>query len=524
MHPVKKKFKNYRILNELASSAWTIVYKAVQEPLDRVVSLKILNPRMIHDEELLKRFEREAKICANLVHPNIVRLFDYGRWRGEYFIVQEWVDGISLKELTNSNPITPDIALFIMKEVARGLSYAHEKGIVHRDIKPSNILIGRDGSVKITDFGLACSLCMPEITLDGTLLGTPAYSAPEQLRGTRVDERADIFSLGVVSYEMLAGRNPFSADSYSAIFDKIRRSLPRSLHRLNSSIPYELSWIVQRMIAKRPLNRYQNLDTMIKDLSSINLNSSFDPKSTIASYFDNSLQKQSRPALKKKKNIFWLYPLLGGTLSVLILAYIFIFPLFRNNHHIEEKPSLPVITKLKIDNSRTEVNNDTPASLSRKVDNAVKTIDSSGGVGRAKKSFIRFNVKPWARIYVDGQYCETTPSDSVLATSAGKHKLTIVNDYYPPEEEFVNINPGQTLSVQVNLVKSSSWLALVVKPWGEVYIDGSHISTTPISTPIVLRPGKHRLVVTHPTLASYEATIELLSGDTLLKTVVLNGK
>ncbi len=534
---MKKKFKNYRILEELTSSVWTTVYKAVQEPLDRTVSLKILNPKMVAGDELLVRFEREAKICANLVHPNIVRLFDYGRWRGEYFIVQEWVDGMSLKELSVRSNLTPDVALLIIKEVASGLAYAHLKGIVHRDIKPGNILIGKDGSIKITDFGLACSLSMPEITLDGTLLGTPAYSAPEQLKGTRVDERADIFSLGVVSYEMLAGLNPFSAESYSAIFEKIRRSLPRNLHRINPLIPYELSRIVQRMIAKRPINRYQNLDALLKDLSLVNLGSPTDPRVSLVSGFTPPPHAQMKHAHKKGKRLYWLYPALGGPLSLLIVAYILARPLFIQYHDsIKKNPQQYVSSKTESTATNTSTgitlappaisntgNKDISISTSSPT-NDKKTGDSYSLPHPGKESFLSFSVKPWARIYVDGKYCETTPSDKLLPISPGRHKLTLVNDYYPPKEEVVNINPGQTLSVQVDLVESSSWLALVVKPWGEVYIDGAHVSTTPISAPIVLKPGKHRLVVTHPSLAPYEATIELLSGDTLSKMVVLSEK
>lgn len=537
---MKKKFKNYRIIEEFASSVWTMVYKAVQEPLDRIVSLKVLNTKMMGGEELRRRFEREAKICANLVHPNIVRLFDYGQWRGEYFIVQEWIDGVSLKAFIKQNVIKPEVALFIMKEVASGLAYAHEKGVVHRDIKPGNVLIGRDGSVKITDFGLACSLYMPEITLDGTLLGTPAYSAPEQLMGAKVDERADIFSLGVVSYEMMAGVNPFEAESYSVVLERIRRAQPKALHRVNPSVPYDLARVIQRMISKRPVNRYQNLPAFAKDLSSISIKIPSSSSKNLVSYFTPPPVASGKPVSAKPSYLLWLLPLLGGLLSVAILSILFSRPLLdfldgkekansqASTSQVVESLSAgteiaaPVLRK-EIPSSSLGLKDAKPAPISSTVvKNEGKAQMSSSQSSLDTKSYLRFGVKPWARIYVDGQYLETTPSDRLLVVSPGSHKLTLINDYFPPREEFITINPGQTLSLQIDLIESSSWLNLVVKPWGEVYIDGTHISTTPLTAPIILKPGKHRLVITHPTLPSYEATIELSSGDTLYRTVVLN--
>lgn len=520
---MRKRFKNYRIAEEFTSSVWTKVYKAVQEPLDRLVSLKVLNPSMADEKELLCRFEREAKICANLVHPNIVRLFDYGRWRGEYFIVQEWVEGITLKELLTRGPLPLTLAVFIFMEAARGLAYAHSRGVVHRDIKPGNILVGKDGSVKLTDFGLACSGTLPEITLDGTLLGTPAYSAPEQVQGMKVDERADIFSLGVTGYEILTGTNPFAADSYTAIIEKICRSKPKPPCRLNSSVDPRVSRIIQRMISKKPGNRYPNLGNFIDDMHALGFKSASGSKVELAAFLEEPSLVSPKPEVQRRGLGLWLYPLLGGAACLVVLVYFLGKPLLKSSHEANDSTLSITAGGKKIYTSPavdTFAFNRHDESAGR----SVRLVKSPGVKPLPSNSFLTFRVKPWARIYVDEEYWETTPTERLLRLAPGRHKLTFVNDYLPAHDEYVNLRGGQTLSVNVDLVSQAGWLELTVRPWGEVYVDGAYISTTPLSQPLALRPGRHLLKVTHPSLASYETTIELEPGDTLTKMVALQAE
>ena len=202
---------NYQILNTIATGSTAVLYKAIQTSLDRKVVIKKLHAHLTSNSEFTKRFELEAKAAASLDHENIVRIIDSGNVDGNYFIIMEYIDGLSLQEFIERNDrIDEDIALLITHEICMGLDHAHQRGIIHRDIKPANIMITRDGIVKITDFGLA-KLKDIQIsqTTTNTLLGTPLYMSPEQAIGERIDGRSDIFSLGTICYEMLTGKQPF---------------------------------------------------------------------------------------------------------------------------------------------------------------------------------------------------------------------------------------------------------------------------------------------------------------------------
>lgn len=528
---MRKRLRNYRIIGGVASSLGAAVYKAEQEPLARAVSLKVLHEELGTNADMVQRFEREAMICANLMHPNIVRIFDYGRWRGEYYIVQEWVEGVSLEELLERGPVPVSFGMYLVREIASGLAYAHGEGVIHRDVKPANILIGLDGSVKLADFGVARSISLPDFTVDGTLIGTAAYSAPEQIRCGKVDSRADIFSLGVVAYEIFSGTNPFSADSYTEIVGKITRTRPKPLQALNPSIPSRVSKAVQRMIAKTPSRRFGDLREFLKILEgSRSSRTIMASAADMASYLKDPDGTTKPGAVKiRKKWPVWTYPILGAGAVLLALAIVFAGPLRVSKKRTETTPALDTTARgeeVFSDTLMTAVNPDNPGN-------------SSGKQGtRANLSFLRFRVKPWARIYVDGKYFETTPTQKLLSVSPGRHKITFTHDYLPLRERIVNPGAGDTMTVSVDLEEGEGgaageggeegeeglgWLSLSVMPWGEVYIDGVHVGTTPLSSPLVLRPGSHRLRVVHPSFPPFESTIEARAGDTLRKNVAFEG-
>ena len=512
---MRTRFKNYRILRELSSSLWASVYEAVQEPLDRNVCLKVLNLRSSSaqdnspDAELVQRFEREAKICANLVHPNIVRLFDYGRWKGKYFIVQEWVEGESLKELLEKGSLPEDTGLYIIKEVTEGLAYAHSQGVVHRDIKPANILIDKNGSVKLADFGLARSIELPDITLEGTLMGTPAYSSPEQLKGSDTDSRSDIFSFGVVFYQTLTGLNPFAADSYTAIIHKVSRTRPLSPHRLNPGVNPSISKLIMSMIAKTPSRRIGDLNQVFDILNQ----RSTVTRKDVENYLKGNPEAKYHESLPKVKLPVWVYPVLIGAIVVVVLPFALSLFLGSRDPRLHTWQPSDTTTNggdIVLEENLTQAET-TPQGL--------EILEAQ----RPTQGFLRFQVKPWAKVWVDGTYWETTPTDRLLTLSAGRHNIRLVHDYLPVREEEVTLDPGETLFVKVDLLKVTGWLSLTVRPWGEVYVDGVHVGTTPISQPIPLHPGQHKLYVKHPSLRGYETTIDLAPGDTLSKMIELSG-
>jgi serine/threonine-protein kinase len=245
------------------------VYLAEDTQLGREVALKILHPQYAGDDQFVERFKREALSAAKLQHPNIVQIYDSGKAGDFNFIVMEYVEGRSLKDyLSEEGPLEIRDAARIAGEVLTALAYAHRSGLVHRDIKPGNILMSNDGKVQVTDFGIARAAAegASTMTQTGTILGTAYYLSPEQAQGLPLDGRSDIYSLGVVLYEMLSGRRPFEGDSpVSIAYKHVRESArPPSNHR--SDIPRPLEAIVMNALAKRPEDRYSSAALMRRDL------------------------------------------------------------------------------------------------------------------------------------------------------------------------------------------------------------------------------------------------------------------
>jgi len=259
----------YNIIGELGQGAMGTVYKAVDPLIDRIVAIKTINLSMALDEkdEYESRFYQEAKAAGRLSHPNIVTIYDVGKSGEIAYIAMEFLQGRELRDLLNDGKRMPvEQVINVVAQVAQGLAYAHEHGIVHRDIKPSNIMIVRDGHVKITDFGIARMASAAVRTQTGMVLGSPKYMSPEQVVGKLTDQRSDIFSLGVVLYEMLTGQAPFSGENINAIMYQTLNSVPPPPNTLSPNVPEMLNFIVAKALAKKLEHRYQDAKEFAADL------------------------------------------------------------------------------------------------------------------------------------------------------------------------------------------------------------------------------------------------------------------
>src|SRR5471030_1501681 len=259
----------YLIRRKLGSGGMADVYLADDQELGRQVALKLLNERHAHDAQFVERFRLEAQNAAGLNHPNIVSIFDRGQGEDTYYIAMEFLDGRTLKELLVRNgPTPPPIAIDYARQILAGLGFAHRNGIVHRDIKPHNIVVGLDGRLKVTDFGIARSGAS-QMTEAGSIVGTAQYLSPEQARGAPVDPRSDLYSLGIVLYEMLTGQVPFTGDAPVEIAMKHLSAIPEPPSVVNPSVPHDLDAIVMRALAKDPEQRYQSAEEMDADLARV---------------------------------------------------------------------------------------------------------------------------------------------------------------------------------------------------------------------------------------------------------------
>ncbi len=260
---------HYRILEKLGEGGMGEVYLARDTKLDRKVALKFLPSQCSSDEQLKARFRREARAAAALNHPNIVTIYEVAQHDDRLYIAMEYVEGESLKQLAVRKELTVDRAIEIALQIFEGLHKAHQAGIIHRDIKSHNILIDRDGRVRILDFGLAKIAREAMLTRMGTTVGTAAYMSPEQARGEEVDHRTDIWSSGVVLYEMLTGQMPFRGDHDQAVIYSILNNEPQSASRLRPDLPAELEQVLIRALAKDRGERYEQISEMLADLNSI---------------------------------------------------------------------------------------------------------------------------------------------------------------------------------------------------------------------------------------------------------------
>ena len=260
----------YRVLRKLGSGGMANVYLAEDGELGRQVAIKILNDRHAADDQFVERFRREAKNAAGLSHPNIVQIYDRGEAEGTYYIAMEYLEGQTLKELAGvRGPLPVRDAIAYARQILAALRFAHRKGIVHRDIKPHNALIDDDGRLKVTDFGIARAGPASQMTEAGSIIGTAQYLSPEQARGGPIDQRSDLYSVGVVLYELLTGTVPFTGDTPVEIAMKHLSSVPEPPSARRAEIPHPLDQVVLRALAKDPDERYASAEEMDAELARV---------------------------------------------------------------------------------------------------------------------------------------------------------------------------------------------------------------------------------------------------------------
>jgi beta-lactam-binding protein with PASTA domain/predicted Ser/Thr protein kinase len=259
----------YRVARKLGGGGMADVYLAEDQELGRRVAVKILHERYANDDQFVERFRREATHAAGLSHPNIVSIYDRGETNGSYFIVMEYVEGRTLKELIRARgPCPIAVAIAYTRQILSALRYAHRNGVIHRDIKPHNVIVDPEGVVKVTDFGIARA-GPSQMTEEGAIIGTAQYLSPEQARGAPVDQTSDLYSTGIVLYELLTGSVPFSGETPVEIAMKHLSETPDPPSALRAEVPHDLDLVVLRALAKEPADRYQSAAAMDADLETV---------------------------------------------------------------------------------------------------------------------------------------------------------------------------------------------------------------------------------------------------------------
>jgi tetratricopeptide (TPR) repeat protein/predicted Ser/Thr protein kinase len=305
---------HYRIIDKIGAGGMGVVYKAEDTRLKRTVALKFLPPRFLADAEARARFEQEAQSASALNHPNITTIYEIDEADGRCFIAMEYVDGKSIKALVAEGALSLDDVMDISIQIGKGVDAAHAKGVVHRDIKSDNIMVGTDGTVKIMDFGLAKLRGATRLTREGTTVGTLQYMSPEQLQAMGVDRRSDIFSVGVVLYEMTTGRLPFTGDYEEAIIHSILNETPEPMARYKADVPEGLQRIVDKALAKDREERYQHADEMVADLKR---------ERRISDSTSKSVPARARPASGTKRRTLPIVAVSAAVAAIIVIYFVF---------------------------------------------------------------------------------------------------------------------------------------------------------------------------------------------------------
>jgi eukaryotic-like serine/threonine-protein kinase len=310
----------YELLELIGKGGMSSVYKAHDRLLDRQIAVKILHPHFTEDEEYVERFRREARAVAQLSHPNIVTVIDRGEDEGRQFIVFEYVEGENLKQrLERTGPMPVRDALLLTLQMARALAFAHGRGLIHRDVKPQNVLLNADGQAKMTDFGIARSIDVQGVTITGTVLGTSEYIAPEQARGQRVDAQTDVYSLGVVLFELLVGGVPYEGETFVTVALKhVNEPVPPVLER-RPDLPPRVAMAVERAMAKSPDDRFSSMQVLVDELE-VCL-AELDPGDEQATMISRQpvAGKRARQPRRRKRRLGVLWPI-AAVLAVLAVA------------------------------------------------------------------------------------------------------------------------------------------------------------------------------------------------------------
>jgi serine/threonine protein kinase len=381
-------YGRYQIVGELGKGSMGVVYQAHDPQIDRLVALKALRQDRLTSEDFVHRFLKEAKAIGRLSHPNIVTVYDVGEDHGTIYIAMEFLEGEPLNKVIEENKLSLKEIIQLGIQAAETLDYAHQKGIVHRDIKPSNILVQASGQIKITDFGIA-HIEDPSASVQtqaGEILGTPAYMSPEQVMSRPVDGRSDLFSLGIILYELSTGKRPFGGGNLAAIFSAITQETLSQPSKVNPAIPQDLSQIIMKCLNKKPEERFQT-------------------GMELAGALRSSLKRieptavESKPTPKKSKNIVFLIIGIAIFLGIIgSLSYIYLIP----------KEEIP---------------------------NKVENI---------KSGFLKVESIPeGAQLFVDGTFKGQTPTK--LDLPAGKHEVRLtLPDHYDWEAQVQLKEEGET--------------------------------------------------------------------------------
>jgi serine/threonine-protein kinase len=475
------KKEQHTIEEKISESTTTAVFRAFDEQLHRRVLLKVLHKHLANDREIRERFVREARACAALKSEHIVQVYDLTEIDGAPAIVMEFVEGKSLKDvIAGEKDAAFDRTKKTAVHVLRGLSVAHSKGIIHRDIKPGNILVGNDGTIKVTDFGLASFAASPTVTMEGMVLGTPAYMAPEQLRGEEIDARTDLFALGATLVETLSGERIFEGSSYSECMKKVLAFTESNLDRYSERSSPEFAQFLKQLMHPKREERFSSAAEALAALGE-----------------DSGANAEQTGGTTPKKNMRAVYSIAGmlAVISIIVIGRM-IFPSPVNDVNQAMKSSVPTVGPAQ---DSAGLNAESDPVPPRETDNLLRSEERRTIAGNSVSASVQDSGKliftgiPWAKVYVNNRLIGETPIAKPLVLAAGEHSVMFVNPSFDPIMTTVTVFPNKEQTVAGNFLEHAGYVMCTVTPWADVYVDEQYKDTTPLTKPIMVSAGKRTL-------------------------------
>ncbi len=538
--------KRYRIQREIGTGGMSFVYAAEDEELGETVALKIIRPELVYDDELVERFKREVRIARQILHPNIIRVFEFGRAEVEgkvfFYLTMELLMGVDLASwMKRRGAISLNEILEVSIQICDALAEAHRHGVIHRDIKPHNIFIDETGRATLMDFGISRLAHLPGLTDKNYVMGTPRYMSPEQVGGkTEVDHRSDLYSFGIVLYELCTQTVPFNGQTPVEVALRHIQELPKPPRRINAGVPIHLETAIMTCLQKKPAARFSSADELLVELKRIARQSRVagplagkdkqaekDKKKT-----DNgkSVPVAPRPPLRPDWTPNWIpnwtmmrrragsflaenkvsVLLLGGLISIGILAVLVTFLILSNAERGLEMSTMPVVEGPTEDS----VSNESPPVTSSVASTSSPSPSGPDGqlpVDASGLGSVVIAANPGTRIYIDDEYLGTVPPVISLELGAGGHRIRYVIPEYATHEETVEVVGGaeQTFS---HHFPAFGFLRVVCRPEARVRLDGEDLGSTPLDVKRV-REGEHRLVLYRDGYRTIEDNITIRVGQ-----------
>ncbi len=507
-------FEKFEIIETLKKDEHAAVYLANHIFLGKKIILKSLNVSTVSDNQKIERFKREAKILAKLDHPNIIKVLDFGMHGDFFYISFEYFESKNLRQILQKESLNDEEKRNLVIQLFAGLEYAHNNGIIHRDLKPENILLGENHLLKISDFGLAQAESENFVTAQYSIVGTPSYMSPEQISGETITKKSDLFSAGIVVYEIYSKENPFLGADVNQSINKILNYNEASLSTTIDSFPEEISAVVKKLLKKNAAERFISAAEVLDDLG--------------------EKPEEKIEERKKRYPAFFLVILIP---AVIIFLFLIFFSESESVKNERESLSQKALTQKneqadshENDNDRenTKVGDDVNLQNEKdlkitgnenisEIDENISGLDNEKKIEteeKAKFGYLKVNSFPWSEVFLDEERIDITPIEDELRVEAGVHNLTLRRPGYPDYSTEVFVDADKLKSISIKLDTLFGVLKVNAFPWAQVFINGKNVGETPAE--IILAEGEYEAILKNPDYDEIIERVEIKKRDTLL--------